>query len=98
MLKCPNCQSDQLYVADSRNHSDDNYLHRRRKCEKCGYRFSTVEICKDHYDELLKEHTRLQATEIVLSRLTHSFQTNLRAQIQQTIRALISRNNPTDTK
>ena len=65
MLVCPECNSAQLYVVDSRNNKED-YVARRRKCEACGHRFPTVEIPKDVYDDLIRKRNRLRALETAL--------------------------------
>lgn len=40
---CPTCRSKQTRVVDSRLAQDGMTVRRRRECEKCNYRFSTVE-------------------------------------------------------
>ena len=44
-MKCPKCKAD-TSVKDSRDHKLDHNetTRRRRRCKKCGHRFSTVEI------------------------------------------------------
>jgi transcriptional regulator NrdR family protein len=44
MFPCPKCKS-KTDVIDSRINPEKK-IRRRRKCEKCGYRFSTVESIK----------------------------------------------------
>lgn len=39
--RCPSCGSADLVVADKRNRS--HYIHRRKRCESCGARFTTRE-------------------------------------------------------
>ena len=42
-MRCPVCNNRDVSVVDTRP-TDDNYaVRRRRECEKCGLRFSTVE-------------------------------------------------------
>lgn len=41
-MKCPYCGYDKSIVVDSRQ-KDNNTISRRRACNKCGYRYSTVE-------------------------------------------------------
>ena len=43
-------------VIDSRTIEDSK--HRRRKCVECNYRFSTVEIDADYYEELKPTNKR----------------------------------------
>jgi hypothetical protein len=44
-MKCPKCKAD-TSVKDSRDHKLDHNetTRRRRRCKKCGHRFSTIEI------------------------------------------------------
>ena len=53
-MRCPKCNSDQLFVADSRR--TDELVTRRRKCGVCGIRFTTVEITQEAYDKLIQNH------------------------------------------
>ena len=49
-MNCPMCEGNTM-VIDSRPSVDS--IKRRRLCEKCGYRFSTVEIDIDMYNSFL---------------------------------------------
>ena len=42
-MHCPLCRSDQTKVVDTRMSTDGMFVRRRRECEKCRYRFSTIE-------------------------------------------------------
>ena len=42
MVKCPKC-SGKVRTVETRP-KPDNTNYRRKKCEVCGYRFSTVEL------------------------------------------------------
>lgn len=42
-MHCPVCRNKDTKVVDSRMGSDGAAIRRRRECEKCGYRFSTLE-------------------------------------------------------
>lgn len=42
-MYCPICRSRESKVIDSRLTQDGMAIRRRRECEKCAYRFSTVE-------------------------------------------------------
>ena len=42
-MHCPVCNHKETKVVDSRVHSDGAAIRRRRQCEKCDYRFSTIE-------------------------------------------------------
>lgn len=42
-MRCPNCGHPDTAVVDSRESEDGESIRRRRKCEKCGERFTTRE-------------------------------------------------------
>jgi transcriptional repressor NrdR len=42
-MHCPVCNHEETKVIDSRLGADGDAIRRRRECEKCEYRFSTVE-------------------------------------------------------
>ncbi len=42
-MKCPNCDSKNTRVLDSRPVSEHQSIRRRRECEDCQYRFTTFE-------------------------------------------------------
>ncbi len=63
-MRCPFCQNEDTRVIDSRLTEDRDAVRRRRACEACGDRFSTVEEAnlklpyivksngdREHYDE-----------------------------------------------
>jgi len=42
-MRCPVCNNEETKVIDSRVREDSLAIRRRRECEKCGFRFSTIE-------------------------------------------------------
>ena len=54
-MTCPNC-NEKTKVIDSK--TDEDSTERRRECTACGYRFSTVEIDRDLYEGMVKQHDR----------------------------------------
>ena len=42
-MRCPYCSWKDTVVVDSREHGDGESIRRRRRCEKCGMRFTTYE-------------------------------------------------------
>jgi transcriptional repressor NrdR len=42
-MRCPVCNNREVSVVDTRSAEDDMAVRRRRECEKCHYRFSTIE-------------------------------------------------------
>lgn len=42
-MRCPVCNHPDVSVIDTRSAEDDLAVRRRRECEKCTYRFSTIE-------------------------------------------------------
>ena len=49
-MNCPKCKA-RAYIIDTRNGMTKR---RRYKCDNCGERFTTYEISKDEYKELLR--------------------------------------------
>ncbi|MBI5467223.1 MAG: transcriptional repressor NrdR [Candidatus Kerfeldbacteria bacterium] len=42
-MKCPSCHNTDTSVMDSRVTDEGLAIRRRRECDRCGYRFSTIE-------------------------------------------------------
>lgn len=42
-MLCPNCNSPDTRVIDSRTSKDNQSIRRRRECSDCGHRFTTLE-------------------------------------------------------
>ena len=42
-MKCPFCNAEDTKVIDSRPADDNTAIRRRRQCESCGQRFTTIE-------------------------------------------------------
>mgnify|MGYP004506507947 CR=1 FL=1 len=42
-MYCPKCGSSQIFVTNSRHKNSINAIRRRRKCNSCGYVWSTLE-------------------------------------------------------
>lgn len=53
-MLCQQCGSTNSKVIDSRPSDDGLQIRRRRECEECGWRFTTVEIYKDQSLIVLK--------------------------------------------
>lgn len=58
-MKCPNCGGEQFVVIDCRQRK--SYIRRRRYCQGCKQRFSTVEVTDEQLEEM-KRKTRLSNT------------------------------------
>ncbi|MBP5261420.1 MAG: transcriptional repressor NrdR [Clostridiales bacterium] len=54
-MKCPKCGSEKLKVVDSRNADNINAVRRRRECEDCGERFSTLERVEGIQPQVIKK-------------------------------------------
>lgn len=52
VTKCPVCDSNQIGVFNSRTES--GYLHRRRKCMSCGFRYSTYELSEFDIEKIIE--------------------------------------------
>jgi len=46
-VRCQQCGTTDSKVVDSRPSEDGRQIRRRRECEHCGWRFSTIELSKD---------------------------------------------------
>ena len=53
-MRCPNCGHADTAVVDSREAEDGESIRRRRKCEKCGERFTTRERSESARIQVLK--------------------------------------------
>ncbi len=42
-MRCPVCNHSEVSVVDTRSTDDEWSVRRRRECDKCHYRFSTIE-------------------------------------------------------
>ena len=45
-MRCPKCLNQDTKVCDTRNTQSGRMVRRRRECEKCQYRFTTIEEVK----------------------------------------------------
>jgi hypothetical protein len=58
-MRCTKCPGD-THVIDCRVNKNERHFRRRRKCEKCGHRFTTLERpIGDEYTNLLEKHLRV---------------------------------------
>lgn len=57
-MRCVKCQSENVRIIDSRM-GDGNSIRRRRWCEDCGKRFSTIEITWDEFATLKGKESSL---------------------------------------
>lgn len=58
-MECPRCHRLETSVIDSRLAEHDKAVRRRRECEKCGYRFSTIQkIRQENFIVIKKDGTR----------------------------------------
>ena len=57
-MQCPNCNSSDVYVIDSRQ--SGKAVRRRKECARCKKRFSTIEMLADEHEELMKIRNYLQ--------------------------------------
>ena len=55
-MLCQQCGSTETKVIDSRPSEDGRQIRRRRECEKCGWRFTTMESYKDQSLIVLKKN------------------------------------------
>jgi transcriptional repressor NrdR len=60
-MNCPKCKETDSRVIDSRIARDGLSIRRRRECQKCGYRFTTVEEIVREGLNVRKRDGRLEA-------------------------------------
>lgn len=53
-MHCPFCKADDTSVVDSRDAEEGAQVRRRRECEKCGERFTTLEKAQLAMPQVLK--------------------------------------------
>ena len=66
-MRCPKCDSENTSILDSRIRNDGN-TRRRRRCRKCQYRFSSIEIDIDEYDDLKELAESIQKVLVLANR------------------------------
>lgn len=60
-MHCPFCQNSDTRVIDSRVSDDGATIRRRRECEACGERFSTLETIELKLPAIIKDDGRREA-------------------------------------
>ena len=67
-MKCPNCDSENFYVIETRSRDADGIIRRRRRCADCGHTFRTYEVT---VFDLKKLETRSQLFGLRLTESGH---------------------------
>jgi transcriptional repressor NrdR len=57
-MKCPFCSSEATRVIDSRLMQGSEQIRRRRECERCVERFTTLESAQLHWPRIVKRDQR----------------------------------------
>lgn len=57
-MKCPRCDSNNVFILDSRKYGDTT--KRRRECQDCKVRFNTLEIVELEYKDLKRKASLLK--------------------------------------
>ena len=65
LADCPQCNQSGLRVIESRKSSDAT--RRRKKCECCGYRFTTYEVSADFYNKAQENQLLVSKLHALLS-------------------------------
>lgn len=60
-MKCPSCNSSNSKVIETRTTKDQAGTRRRRECEMCQYRFSTLETLILKLPDVIKKNGHLEA-------------------------------------
>ena len=58
MVICPKCEGKSGVLA-SRWRTKNQTTYRRRECQDCNLRWTTIEIAEDRFNGLLSAHTKL---------------------------------------
>ncbi len=92
-MHCPFCQHSDTRVIDSRVSEDGATIRRRRECEACGERFSTVETIELKLPVIVKGDGRREAFDARKLRLSMERALHKRAvseeQLEAAIRAVV---------
>lgn len=83
-MRCPVCNHRNVSVVDSRPAEDDLAVRRRRECDKCEYRFSTIE--------------EIELLDIIVVKRDGSREGYLRDKIEQGIRRSLTKRPYTQEK
>lgn len=51
---CKKCGSNNVFVVNSRYREKTQTIYRNRACADCGFRFPSMELTLDEYNELLR--------------------------------------------
>ncbi len=92
-MHCPFCQHDNTRVIDSRVSEDGATIRRRRECEACGERFSTLETVELKLPAIIKGDGRREHFDA--RKLRHGFDRALHKrpvseeQIESSVRAVV---------
>ncbi len=60
-MRCPVCGSTEDQVVNTREPEDASFVRRRRRCRKCGARFTTYERIEQHVLMVVKRDGRREA-------------------------------------
>lgn len=60
-MQCPQCHAEDTKVIDSRTLLEENSIRRRRKCDKCEFRFTTYEKFHWQMPQIVKNDGRREA-------------------------------------
>lgn len=92
-MHCPFCQNHDTRVIDSRVSEDGATIRRRRECEACGERFSTLETIELKLPVIVKSDGRREAFDA--RKLRHGFDRALHKrpvseeQVEASVRAVV---------
>ena len=74
-MRCPVCGSTEDQVVNTREPEDASFVRRRRRCRKCGARFTTYERIEQHVLMVVKRDGRLE--EFSRSKLANGIERSL---------------------
>lgn len=66
---CPKCGSNEVLVNDSRPKGKLGHFYRRRQCQACWHRFTTIEMPLTEYNDILQADEHLQALKRIINEI-----------------------------
>lgn len=58
-MKCPNCNSTNIFTSNSRKSEERNSVYRRRECSDCEHRWTTYEVSAELLSTYENLHKKL---------------------------------------
>lgn len=73
MIPCPYCGHGMSSITDTRPNKKESWIRRRRQCDNCGQRFTTIEILVSRFRKLRKLSLSAEAAMKRFASAVHDF-------------------------